>query len=82
LHIFNRPLYILLMNADIRKRVCPEGLRPLASRLGVSYQAVQRWFVRGRVPAERVLAIEAATGVSRHELRPDIYPVEDHQQAA
>lgn len=79
--MFNRLLYILLMNADIRKRVCPSGLQPLASRLGISYQAVQRWFVRGRVPAERVLAIEAATGVSRHELRPDIYPVDDRNAA-
>lgn len=26
--------------------------------------------------AEHVLAIEAATGISRHELRPDIYPLE------
>ena len=29
-----------------------------------------------RVPAEYVLRIEAATGVSRHDLRPDIYPRE------
>lgn len=29
-----------------------------------------------RVPAEYVLKIEAATGVSRHDLRPDIYPRE------
>lgn len=27
-----------------------------------------------RAPAEYVLAIEAATGVSRHDLRPDLYP--------
>ncbi len=26
--------------------------------------------------AEHVLAVEAATGISRHELRPDIYPLE------
>jgi DNA-binding transcriptional regulator YdaS (Cro superfamily) len=30
-----------------------------------------------RLPAEHVLAVEAATGVSRHDLRPDIYPRED-----
>lgn len=28
------------------------------------------------IPAEFVLRVEAATGVSRHDLRPDIYPVE------
>jgi len=58
------------------------GLGPVAVKVGVKYQAIQQWLQRGRVPAERVLAIEAATGVSRHELRPDIYPVEDRHQAA
>ncbi|WP_121041978.1 transcriptional regulator [Stenotrophomonas rhizophila] len=37
---------------------------------GVSSQAVSQW---KRVPAEHVLAIEAATGVSRHDLRPDVF---------
>ena len=54
-------------------------LRDLASALGVPPPLVSQWKtgVR-RVPAERVLAIEAATGhrVSRHDLRPDIYPRE------
>lgn len=27
-----------------------------------------------QLPAEHVLKVEAATGVSRHDLRPDIYP--------
>lgn len=49
------------------------GQQALADKCGVKYQAVQKW-LRDRVPAERVLAIEDATGVSRHELRPDIYP--------
>lgn len=51
------------------------GQQQLAEKLGVRYQAIQKW-IRGSVPAERVLAIEEATGVSRHELRPDIYPLE------
>lgn len=33
-----------------------------------------------RLPAEHVLAVEAATGVSRHLLRPDIYPLSERQQ--
>lgn len=49
------------------------GRRLLAKKLGVTYQAVQKWEL-SKVPAERVLAVEAATGVSRHDLRPDIYP--------
>jgi DNA-binding transcriptional regulator YdaS (Cro superfamily) len=36
---------------------------------------VWAWIHRSRrVPPELVLAIEIATGVSRHDLRPDIYP--------
>jgi DNA-binding transcriptional regulator YdaS (Cro superfamily) len=47
----------------------------LAKAVGVEQTAVSNWLNRNkRVPAERVLLIEAATGVSRHELRPDIYP--------
>ncbi len=50
------------------------GLKPLAAKLGIAYQAVQRWRRIDRIPPERVLVIEALTGVPRHELRPDIYP--------
>lgn len=50
------------------------GLLPFSKLLGVSYQAVQKW--RRKVPAERVLAIEAISGVPRSELRPDLYPAE------
>lgn len=48
----------------------------LAKLCGVSYQAVQKWMRARNVPAERVLQIERLTGVSRHDLRPDIYPRE------
>ncbi len=49
------------------------GVAKLANAIGVSSQAISQW---GRVPAERVLAVEAAVGgeVSRNDLRPDIYP--------
>ena len=41
-----------------------------------SQAAVWKWLNNGKLlPAECVLALEAATGVSRHALRPDIYPV-------
>ncbi len=45
----------------------------LARSLGVQAAAVCKW-ENGRVPAERVIAIETATGIARHEIRPDIYP--------
>ena len=51
------------------------GQSALARKIGRKQQDVWRWLNRlKRVPAENVLAIEAATGVSRHELRPDLYP--------
>lgn len=42
---------------------------------GVSQTAVWKWVQSAkRMPAEYVLRAEAATGVSKHDLRPDIYP--------
>ncbi|MBJ2282469.1 helix-turn-helix domain-containing protein [Pseudomonas sp. MF6767] len=49
--------------------------KALAGLLGVTPMAVSYWKARG-VPARHALSIEKATGVSRHELRPDLYPVE------
>jgi DNA-binding transcriptional regulator YdaS (Cro superfamily) len=54
----------------------------LARRIGVTHTAIYKWIKRGRPPAARVLAIESATGVSRHELRPDIYPDPDQDRTA
>lgn len=49
------------------------GVTNLAHALGVRQSVVGNWRGRGRVPAERVLAIEALTGVSRYDLRPDVF---------
>ena len=49
------------------------GIQCLAKALDISYQAVQKWRARGHPPAKRCLDIERLTGVSRHDLRPDIY---------
>lgn len=57
------------------------GQSALARLLGCTPQAVQRMCATGRVPAERVLAIEEVTGVSRHRLRPDLYPTEKQRAA-
>lgn len=49
-----------------------------AEAIGASQQIVSYWIKKDRpLPAEYVLATERATGISRHELRPDIYPVQD-----
>jgi TorA maturation chaperone TorD len=50
------------------------GVSALARLVGVSQPAVSGW---KRVPPDRVLAIEAATGVPRTELRPDLYAEAD-----
>lgn len=50
------------------------GQSALARELKVTPQAVQKMCSGGRVPAERVLDIERITGISRSELRPDLYP--------
>jgi TorA maturation chaperone TorD len=42
----------------------------LARRLGISQPSVSNW---EHIPAERVLSVEAATGVARSVLRPDLF---------
>lgn len=57
------------------------GQTKFGRAIGVSQQRVWNWLSQERVlPADYVLAAERATGVSRHLLRPDIYPV--HIEAA
>ena len=46
------------------------GVSALARKIGVAQPSVSNW---QRVPAERVVAVEAATGVARTLLRPDLY---------
>jgi TorA maturation chaperone TorD/DNA-binding transcriptional regulator YdaS (Cro superfamily) len=46
------------------------GVGALARKIGISQPSVSNW---SRIPAERVLTVEAATGVSRTVLRPDLY---------
>ena len=52
------------------------GQSKLAFALDIKPQAVQQWCSSGSVPAERVIQVESLTGISRHDLRPDIYPRE------
>jgi TorA maturation chaperone TorD len=55
------------------------GVGALARGLGIRQPSVSTWT---KVPADRVLAIEALTGVARKMLRPDLYPVEGDAQPA
>ena len=46
------------------------GVSELARRLGIAQPSVSNW---QRIPAERVAAVEEATGVDRTRLRPDLF---------
>jgi len=46
------------------------GVSELARKLGISQPSISNW---NRVPAERVLSVEALTGIGRTVLRPDLY---------
>lgn len=47
----------------------------LAELVGVTQQAVSEWCLKGKpIPTVHVLKVEAATGIPKEDLRPDIYP--------
>ena len=48
------------------------SITTLARGLGLSQPTVSVW---KRVPPHHVIAVEALTGISRRELRPDLYDV-------
>jgi DNA-binding transcriptional regulator YdaS (Cro superfamily) len=54
------------------------GPAALGRELGISSQAIAQW---RRCPPLRVLGVERATGVPRHELRPDLYPAAEHDSS-
>ena len=51
-------------------------INALAGSRRITQPGVYYWIATNRVPADRVLQIEAVVGglVTRHQLRPDIYP--------
>ena len=67
------------MDAIIARLKNEIGATELAKRLSelgssITSQAISQW---NRVPAERALDIERVTGVSRQDLRPDLWPRDD-----
>lgn len=55
------------------------GIQNLADALGIRRQAFYMW---EKVPAERVIPIEQATGIPRQKIRPDLYPPQKGEAAA
>lgn len=66
-------MIVLVMSTLTQAVEAVGGVGKLAAAIGVAQNVVSNWRKRGKVPAEHVLAIEAATGVSRHSLRPDVF---------
>lgn len=66
------------MERALKRAVKAAGGKTAFARILKSYpQKVHYWVeFKKQLPAEFVLIAEAATGVSRHDLRPDIYPPE------
>lgn len=60
------------------------GATKAAEALGVSGpNVVLNWRKRGSIPADKVLAVETLTKISRHDLRPDVFgPAPAEGQAA
>jgi len=40
---------------------------------GIAYQSLQDW-LKTNIPPTRILAVEAVSGISRHDLNSEIYP--------
>jgi DNA-binding transcriptional regulator YdaS (Cro superfamily) len=49
----------------------------LAAKIGRTQGHISKWLQRDFIPPDAVLSIERATGIPRHELRPDLYPNEE-----
>jgi DNA-binding transcriptional regulator YdaS (Cro superfamily) len=63
-----------IIDAANRAVAAAGGPKALKGALGTSFSAITQWKQRG-IPATRVLEIEKLTGISRHELRPDVFGV-------
>lgn len=63
-----------MIDASLKALLKRQNIKPaaLAREVGVDKSQVTRW-AQKKVPAERVLDIERITGISRHDLRPDVF---------
>lgn len=68
------------MSREALKRACERagGQKALADLIGTTQSQVWYWLERSKrgVPAEFALPIERETGISRAELRPDLWASE------
>lgn len=52
--------------------------RNLAKALGISYEAVRLWH---EIPLKRVTQVADITGLSKHQLRPDVFDAPEGRAA-
>jgi DNA-binding transcriptional regulator YdaS (Cro superfamily) len=71
-----------MLKPSLKDLLKDRGLRlaDLSRLAGVDKGTATRWD-QGRIPAERVLDIEQMTGISRSDLRPDLYPLRSRSPA-
>lgn len=63
-------------NALLRAIDAVGSTKLFADRLGISQQSIGKWKNkrRGVIPQGRVFEVFAVSGITPHELRPDLYP--------
>jgi DNA-binding transcriptional regulator YdaS (Cro superfamily) len=59
--------------ADALSRMSHGASKALAEACGIRPQNLTRWKRTGRIPAWHCRTVEEHTGLSRHELRPDVF---------
>lgn len=66
--------------SELIRKACEKagGQTAVARALELGSQGtVSSWILRGKIPAKYVLELERLSGISRHELSPEIYPREE-----
>lgn len=53
---------------------CAGGEKAVAAEFGLTFQAVQHWIYKARVPAPHILKLSNLGGVKPSEIDSDIYP--------
>lgn len=77
-HMIRMPLEDNLQTSVAKACRTAGGQAALARQLGIRQSTVSSWLRRGNeLPAKFVIPVEQAFGISRHELRPDLYPIVD-----
>lgn len=81
-HMIRMPLEDNLQTSVAIACRAAEGQASLARALGIRQSTVSSWLRRGNeLPAKFVIPVERAYGISRHDLRPDLYPPEERVPA-